>query len=528
MIGSATFGGAVADDLAATSAFNPGLVVYNPLSDEKFGPALEAARRVGVRDVVCVDGRLKRDAVERTFHSIFGSSRGAHVTLFSPDRLLDGVPPEFLHHSWGVLPAHEIGVEGAATFSRSLKAACLLANPDAAHSPEATQILRDKILFRRLINKVVAPLHPEVQSIWNGNFLSRELSVESLRTAGAPDKIVVKPRNASGSRGVELIDLRAPEAQAKLASIRSTLEYLKTSAAAAQIDVEEVEVEEFVDGEEFAIDGFRKDGQTHVSIVNWKPDMYRDFGRSGQFLEGTFVSLPSDAPWYPSLVAVNEIVLSAIPGLGEGNFHAEYRIDPTTGKVFPIEIAGRIGGGSIYQSAKLVSGVNLYDAAILLASGLEVPVPTAPNRVTGDGIVFPQNDGELSHFWLNLPGEEPLEVFDADEASIADRLSRFFRRVPRSVAAGTFDNLVEGVPFPSDFRAQLIGAFDPNGEGLDVAVNHFLLWSQQGAPVIGFAGFHTGGFLLSSSQGSADVRSLADVMAAMGLALAAFRPEVVP
>ena len=276
------------------------------------------------------------------------------------------------------------------------------------------------------------------------------------------------------------------------------------------------------------MEGFFYGGEVYVGAIHWKPDMYKDWQRSGEFLEGRFVTLPPSAPEFSKLQRVNARVLSSIPGLGDTPFHAEYRIDPATGKAYPLEIAGRIGGGHLAESAALYSGVNLYDAGVRLAMGLETPKPAGPFGLASEGVIFPVHDGVLNRFYLQLPDEEPFDAAAEREEELVAHLNRWLARVPRVAAKDLYKNFPEEVPFDSPLRRDLQERFSFQGNGLDAVVKALHIWHRPGDAIVGFAGVYLGGLLLSSRSGAADLATLADLNAAMGLILAAFRSDVNP
>ena len=508
----------------------PGLFAYGATTEAKLGPTLEAADGAGVAEVLCVDEVLQDEAVEQIARRVLKPDSALRISRWALPSLAAATnfPPQIARNRWGVYAPHESGVEGAAEFAHTLERSGLLARGVSVHSLEATQILRLKDRFRDHITHVAAPSLPDVLSLWHKSFDVNALSVENLRAAAAPDLIVVKPTNGSGSKGVELIDLTSPDANARLRSAARTLAYLRGNVASRAIDVHHVQVESFVLGEEFSVEGFFLGGQTYVGAIHWKPDMHRDLLQSGNFLEGRFVTLPHSVPEYGLLERINGAILASIPGLGDTVFHAEYRIDATTGKVFPIEIAGRPAGGTLVESAAIFSGVSLYDAGVRLALGLPVTKPAGPFGLAAEGVIFPTQDGILKRLTLQLPGEAAVEATRENRGEVAEKLNRWLAQAPRAAVRKMYERFPQEVPFDSPLRHALQHNFSSNGIGLDAVVRQMNVWSKPGDPIIGHEGVYLGGLLLASRSGSSDMATLADLNAAMGLALAMFHSEVEP
>ncbi|MDP2600417.1 MAG: ATP-grasp domain-containing protein [Deltaproteobacteria bacterium] len=504
----------------------PGLLAVMPMTAAKLEPTLLAAERAGVGEVVCVDDGLDASAIAQKVLKGGVLRVSGHPTF---DFAAASPLPELLSRNpWGVFPAHEAAVEPAAVLAHTLQSSGLLVTARAAHSSHAAKILRYKDLFRRHVDECAALQTPEILPVWHRTFSVSKLSVKNLLEAGAPDWVVVKPRNASGSKGVELIHLKSNGAEEQLQAVAKELLYLRANPASREIDVGMVEVEAFVVGEEFSVEGFVQSGEVYVGAIHWKPDMYKDWNNSGEFLEGRFVTLPASVSEYSKLSRINAAVLASIPGLGDTPFHAEYRIDPVTGRIYPIEIAGRIGGGHLAESAAIFSGIDLYDAGVRLAMGLSVSRPVGPMGLASEGVIFPENDGTLARFYLQLPGEEPLDATAEREAELREHINQWLARVPRAAARSLYENFSNEVPFHSPLRRDLQDRFSTEGVGLDAVVKQLHIWGNPGDSIVGSEGVYLGGLLLSSRSDASDLATLADLNAAMGLVLAAFHSEVRP
>jgi biotin carboxylase len=150
--------------------------------------------------------------------------------------------------------------------------------------------------------------------------------------------VVLKPVGLSGSRGV----IRAnshEEYTAAFDRIRTLLGRPEVRAARTGL-VEEILVEEYIDGEEFALEGVLTDGVLRVLALFDKPDPL-----VGPFFEETIYVTPSrvTADLQFRIAAAVESAAHAL-GLGHGPIHAECRVTPQ-GQIYILEVAARPIGG---------------------------------------------------------------------------------------------------------------------------------------------------------------------------------------
>jgi biotin carboxylase len=164
---------------------------------------------------------------------------------------------------------------------------------------------------------------------------------------------VVKPVSRSASQGVIRVN-DDDEARAAAVRIRAILEHRP----------ENLLVEEFVAGEEFAVEGLLTKGQLDVLAVFDKPDPL-----DGPFFEETIYVTPSRQS--PSiLVDIGDTAARAAAALGlrEGPVHVELRVGPD-GKVTMLELAARSIGGLCARALRFGAGVSLEELIILHALG---------------------------------------------------------------------------------------------------------------------------------------------------------------
>ena len=165
---------------------------------------------------------------------------------------------------------------------------------------------------------------------------ARDANVES--EAGATYPCVLKPIGLSGSRGV----IRANSPREFLAArerIAALLARPQIRAARTGLE-DQILVEEYIDGREFAVEGLMTNGALRVFAIFDKPDPLE-----GPFFEETIYVTPSRLDLAAQRLIVDHVQRGAVAlGLHHGPVHAECRVTPG-GQVYVLEIAGRPIGG---------------------------------------------------------------------------------------------------------------------------------------------------------------------------------------
>ena len=184
---------------------------------------------------------------------------------------------------------------------------------------------------------------------------------------------VLKPLTLSGSRGV----IRA----------NNVAEFVQAFARISKLTEQNLQVEDFIPGREFALDGLVTDGRLQVLALFDKPDPL-----DGPFFEETIYVTPSRGPVEAIQEAIFETTQRAVAALGltQGPVHAEMRVNERG--VWMLEVAARPIGGLCSRVLRFEPGVSL-EAIILrhalgedvrdarLASGahgvMMIPIPRA-------------------------------------------------------------------------------------------------------------------------------------------------------
>lgn len=341
------------------------------------GAFLDALSRLGWEAVVAAErpqalaglnpgGHLSLDfgALERAVASIVG---------FSAQRPIDVV-----------IGADDDGV---------LLAAAAAARFGLLHaSPEAVQACRDKGRMRELLAAAGIP-GPRFQRLALGAdpaAVARRLQFPC----------VVKPIALSGSRGVIRADdaatfVRAFERVRNIVLAAQTEEAVMGSPSSHQ----GILVEEYLEGEEVALEGLLTNGRLRRLALFDKPDPL-----VGPYFEETLYVTPSRHP-AERIAAVERCVAEAARAMGleHGPVHAEVRFSPR--HVTLVEIAPRSIGGLCSRTLRFQSGLSLEEVLLRHASG-------------EDGATFMREPAASGVLMIPIPHEGTLlEVGGVTEAA---------------------------------------------------------------------------------------------------------------
>ncbi len=178
--------------------------------------------------------------------------------------------------------------------------------------------------------------------------------------------VVVKPSNAFYSAGVVRIDDHAHWSKA-LAQARRVCQLMGTQRGGS-----EILVEEYIDGEEFSVDGYVLDGVVIPLLLHQKHP--RLVGPT--FHEHAQMTRPFDLARGTGFQAALRQVLGAL-GLDQSPFHAEFR-RTDAGRLYVLEIAPRISGGGISSRylMDICLGLDVHEVEFQLHQpGLRLKLP---------------------------------------------------------------------------------------------------------------------------------------------------------
>jgi biotin carboxylase len=217
---------------------------------------------------------------------------------------------------------------------------------------------------------------------------------------------VVKPLGLSGSRGVIRANTPA-ELDAALARVGALLSRKDVRALRSGME-DEVLIEGYIDGAEFAIEGLLTGGQLQVLTIFDKPDPL-----DGPFFEETIYLTPSAL----SLTEQRQIATAvaeaaAALGLRHGPIHAECRLSKQG--VFVLEIAARPIGGLCSRVLRF-GDVSLEEVLLRHAAGEDVAAVTVDRQAAGVMMIPIPRRGLLKRFEGEararaLPGIEDVRI----------------------------------------------------------------------------------------------------------------------
>lgn len=215
----------------------------------------------------------------------------------------------------------------------------------AFHSPDAVAACRNKYVARQKFRAAGLPV-PEYYRL--------EASEKPVGSRFYP--CVLKPLGLSASRGV----IRADNDEEFVAA------FMRIRALLAHEELKEyIQVERFIAGKEFALEGIVTGGRLQIIALFDKPDPL-----DGPFFEETIYVTPSREPEAIQR-AIADTCGRAVHALGltEGPIHAEMRVDDES--VWMLEVAARPIGG---LCAKAVPG--LEELILRRAAGEDARIPT--------------------------------------------------------------------------------------------------------------------------------------------------------
>ena len=342
---------------------NGRLLLLVPTTSYRIGDFLHAAERL---DVDVAVGSNQPQVLEQY-------SNGRTVTLDFNDVERGIAQIEFYSRDFPL--AAIVGVDDETTLIAA-KASKALGLPH--NTPESVEATGNKHRFRtRLANSGL----PAPQF--------RLISVDDDPVRAARDSFypaVLKPLALSASRGVIRADDPAQFATA-VRRISAILDEADIRGEAAS----QILVEEYIPGDEVALEGLLEDGLLTVLALFDKPDPLE-----GPYFEETIYVTPSRLPVHVQnaiAATVNRAV--ATLGLREGPIHAELRINDEG--VWLIEVAARSIGGLCSRALHFGAGGRLEDLILRHALGLPAPTIGLDRPATGVMMIPIPAAGVLRH-----------------------------------------------------------------------------------------------------------------------------------
>jgi biotin carboxylase len=236
------------------------------------------------------------------------------------------------------------------------------------HNPvDAVRAARNKAVMRRRLAETGVPVPRH-----------RLHSLDEDPSAAARETVypcVLKPTFLAASRGVIRAD-DAAEFQAawrRIAAILSQPDVARRGEAAAR----EILVEQFLPGDEVALEGLLDGGRLRVLALFDKPDPLE-----GPYFEETIYVTPSRLPAQTQeAIASVAARAGAALGLVDGPIHAELRV--RDGEAWVLEIAARSIGGLCSRTLRFGTGLSLEELILRHALGERVDALARETRAAG-------------------------------------------------------------------------------------------------------------------------------------------------
>jgi biotin carboxylase len=230
------------------------------------------------------------------------------------------------------------------------------------HSVDAVEVCRDKSRFRSALRAAGLPCPAH--------------AVFPLERCPATSPVgypcVLKPLGLSASRGVIRADSDKQFAEA-FTRIRALLELPEIRQQRSERD-RFIQVETFIEGAEFTLEGLVHRGQLHTFTLFEKPDPL-----DGPFFEETIYVQPPRIPDRVEAAIVSAVAkMVTTIGLYHGPIHAEMRVPrlalekESEVPVWLLEIAARPIGGLCAQALRFDGGASLEDLLVRHAVGEDV------------------------------------------------------------------------------------------------------------------------------------------------------------
>lgn len=213
-----------------------------------------------------------------------------------------------------------------------------------AMSVETAKLCTNKFLQRECLrkNNIKTPLYRIVK---NG-----ECPKELMDNALFP--LIVKPVDSSASRGVQKVE----NAEELKSAIREANNISRSHT---------VIIEEFIEGQEFSVESFSQNGETHIIAITQKQTIGEEYGC---FVEDTHIEPAMISAYVKQLIEAE--VLAATKALGTNNCPNHTEVKVNADGAFIIESACRLGGDYITSDlVPLSTGVNMMENLIRVSIG---------------------------------------------------------------------------------------------------------------------------------------------------------------
>jgi biotin carboxylase len=325
---------------------------------------------------------------------------------------------------------HPLSAVVAADDSGTVLAAAAADALGLPHNPvEAVQAARDKAQMRDRF---------QAAGLATPRFAIVGLDEDPATVAGTLRfPAVVKPVDLSGSQGVIKVDDAAgfPAVFRRVAAIVAACQPNGGQAALL--------VEDFIPGDEVAVEALLRRGELEVLAIFDKPDPL-----NGPYFEETIYVTPSrlDGETQSRVIETTGRAARAL-GLRDGPIHAELRLN--SDGVWMLELAARSIGGLCSRTLRFGSGVSLEELILRHAAGLPLPphhreglaagvmmlpIPTAGRLRAVDGQAEAKQVPGVDGLVITIPPNETLTPLPEGDRYLGFMFAR--AETPAAVEAG--------------------------------------------------------------------------------------------
>ncbi|MBI4890891.1 MAG: ATP-grasp domain-containing protein [Acidobacteria bacterium] len=279
------------------------------------------------------------------------------------------------------------------------------------HPVNAVEAAGNKDLSRRKLKRAGLPVP---------KFFSVALNTEPEEACGrARFPCVLKPIGLSGSRGVIRANT-AEEFKAAFLRIKRLLE-LPELLRHRDPTLNFIQVEDYIEGQEFALDGVVTNGKLRTLAICDKPEPL-----DGPFFEETIYTTPSrhSMKTQKALQAAIQQAVDAL-GLTHGPLHAEARVNAAG--VWVLEVAARPIGGLCARVMRFNGGIPLEEVLLRHSLGEKVPALKLDGPAAGVMMIPIPRDG----IYQDCRGvEEAARVEHIEGVEITAKPGQTFRKLP--------------------------------------------------------------------------------------------------
>jgi biotin carboxylase len=287
------------------------------------------------------------------------------------------------------------------------------------HPPAAVRACHDKYLARRLFQAAGLPV-PQF-------FRVPLAEGPDAAARGAPYPCVLKPLGLSASRGVIRANDPA-EFAAAFRRIKALLEKSPDIRMAREEQSQYLQVEAYIPGREFAVEGIVTHGAPRILAIFDKPD-----GLEGPFFEETIYVTPSreSAAAQQNMREAVERAVGAL-GLYHGPFHAELRFNESGARcTMLLEVAARPIGGLCSKALRFGAGMPLEELVLRHAIGEDIAVLRLADTASGV-MMIPIPRGGVYEDVAGL--DEARAVEGVDDAIITAKVGQTLTTLPEGAS----------------------------------------------------------------------------------------------